>query len=50
MRAWVVFERIGYLEHGSSEGADKRTLLGNERDLPAWNCDEATGGHTFYIV
>jgi hypothetical protein len=45
------FERIGYLEHWPGpSGRDLRKPLGNEKELPAWNYDENTGQHTFYIV
>lgn len=47
------FARVGYVSHSSSSYnnyADIRGPLGNERDLPAWDYDEATGEHTFYIV
>lgn len=43
------FERVGLLKHLCLR-ADIRLPLGNERDLPAWGYDEATGEHTFYIV
>lgn len=44
------FERIGYMRHAYPAQADLRVPLGNERDLPAWGYDEATGEHTFYII
>lgn len=44
------FERVGFLSHRSQQEADIRVPVGNERDLPAWNYDESTGEHTFYIV
>lgn len=44
------FERVGFWNHMSEQGVDIRAPLGNERDLPAWNYDEPTGKHTFYIV
>lgn len=44
------FERVGYMRHAYPARADLRVPLGNERDLPAWDYDEVTGEHTFYIV
>ncbi|KAK7699299.1 hypothetical protein SLS64_011757 [Diaporthe eres] len=45
------FERVGRVEYFRARGAADILLpLGNERDLPAWSYDDATGEHTFYIV
>lgn len=45
------FERVGRVEYFRARGAaDILEPLGNERDLPAWSYDEASGEHTFYIV
>lgn len=46
------FARVGFVHHTPARhrDADVRVPLGNERELPAWNYDEATGEHTFYIV
>lgn len=45
------FERVGRVEYSLARGsADIFQPLGNERDLPAWSYDEASGEHTWYIV
>lgn len=46
------FKRVGHISQrcDKTKNPDLLRLLGNERDLPAWSFDEATGEHTFYIV
>lgn len=45
------FARVAQVHYYRGRGAaDILQPLGNERDLPAWNYDETTGEHTFYIV
>lgn len=51
------FKRIGYIHRITQTDAavdpvvsDIVAKLGNERNLPAWNYDQVTGEHLFYIV
>lgn len=46
------FKRVGYIRQHDQPVDEPELLhpLGNERSIPAWSFDEATGEHTFYIV
>lgn len=46
------FRRVGHISqrYYPDDKPDMRLPLGNERNLPAWDYNEVTGEHDFYIV